>query len=249
MLPDSTPTEFCKLASSMPTTLQRLLLDNAHPASISPDSLLDDLRGLMSHPHQASALQIQSHVMRQKGVLDAVDCLVLREAVDRYRTSIPSSIDGAADHQLDLNVHNLKSLLSVARVRELFLLAAEFRRASGVPTQDVVQQQQQRRRVEGIEKELEEPITIFLRRYSADTRPWNPFHNDAAAVTVNVALSADSQHGGGRLLALTDGALTAIERAEGEATIHDSQERAVADMCHRGATASAQGSVHCWCRT
>ena len=29
-------------------------------------------------------------------------------------------------------------------------------------------------------------IELFVRRYSVDTRPWNTFHADSAAVTVNV---------------------------------------------------------------
>ena len=36
----------------------------------------------------------------------------------------------------------------------------------------------------------------FVRRYSAETRPFNPFHQDRFRVTVNIALSADDQHGG-----------------------------------------------------
>ena len=37
-----------------------------------------------------------------------------------------------------------------------------------------------------------------------------------------VALAADARHEGGRLLALCDGRVQAVERAEGEATIHPS---------------------------
>ena len=67
------------------------------------------------------------------------------------------------------------------------------------------------------------PLEMFIRRYTADTRPWIPFHCDRAAVTVNVALADDSAHGGGRLVAVADQAIVPIERVEGEATVHSSK--------------------------
>jgi hypothetical protein len=48
--------------------------------------------------------------------------------------------------------------------------------------------------IEGYER-----ITIFIRLYSRDTRPWIGFHTDLSTVTVNVALSADTSHKGGHL--------------------------------------------------
>lgn len=62
----------------------------------------------------------------------------------------------------------------------------------------------------------------FVRRYSLSTRPWIPFHPDRYELTINVALSADSNHKGGRLLGVFGGAVQPIERAEGEATVHNS---------------------------
>ena len=67
------------------------------------------------------------------------------------------------------------------------------------------------------------PLEMFVRRYTADTRPWIPFHCDRAAVTVNVALSDDAAHGGGRLIAVVDEAVAPIDRVEGEATVHSSK--------------------------
>ena len=48
------------------------------------------------------------------------------------------------------------------------------------------------------------------------------FHRDKGPLTVNVALSADDWHDGGRLLALCEGRVQAIPREEGEATVHPS---------------------------
>ena len=69
--------------------------------------------------------------------------------------------------------------------------------------------------VEGYER-----ITIFIRLYSRDTRPWIGFHTDLSTVTVNVALSADTSHEGGHLHAILEGVHQIVERDEGEATVH-----------------------------
>jgi predicted 2-oxoglutarate/Fe(II)-dependent dioxygenase YbiX len=53
-------------------------------------------------------------------------------------------------------------------------------------------------------------------------QPWTSFHFDNAETTVNVALSPDDDHSGGRLLGLFGGAVQSIERGEGEATVHSS---------------------------
>jgi len=63
---------------------------------------------------------------------------------------------------------------------------------------------------------------IFARRYSSVSRPWFPLHPDSAAITVNVALSDDAGHRGGRLVGLYGGRIQTIERAEGEAVVHTS---------------------------
>ena len=73
---------------------------------------------------------------------------------------------------------------------------------------------------EGGVSELRE---LFVRRYSLETRPWIAFHPDAYELTLNVALSADADHSGGRLLAVCDGHVQSITRAEGEATVHSSK--------------------------
>ena len=69
---------------------------------------------------------------------------------------------------------------------------------------------------------LLEAHEIFVRVYTGATRPWFPFHKDRSELTINIALSNDNHHEGGRLIALYGGKVRAIERREGEATIHPS---------------------------
>jgi hypothetical protein len=61
---------------------------------------------------------------------------------------------------------------------------------------------------------------------TAGTRPFIGFHCDRARCTVNVALSDDSEHRGGRLITLVDEAATEIVRQQGDATVHSSR------LCH-----------------
>ena len=83
---------------------------------------------------------------------------------------------------------------------------------------------------DGASAELRE---MFVRRYSTSTRPWIPFHPDAYELTVNVALSADEAHGGGRLLGVFDGRIKPLSRREGDATVHSSRLlHAVTRMTH-----------------
>lgn len=65
-------------------------------------------------------------------------------------------------------------------------------------------------------------VDAIVRRFSRGTRPLLNFHYDAAAVTVNVALSDDADHAGGRLLAVLDEGVTVLRRVAGEATVHPS---------------------------
>ena len=76
--------------------------------------------------------------------------------------------------------------------------------------------------VEEARRLASEHLEIFVRRYSPDTRPWIPFHLDRARWTLNVALDDDATFAGGRLLAISDRRVRALERSEGEATVHPS---------------------------
>eukprot|EP00966_Prymnesium_polylepis_P162187 3748278-Prymnesium_polylepis.1 len=67
-------------------------------------------------------------------------------------------------------------------------------------------------------------VEVFVRRYSAETRPWIKLHADVAAVTANVALSGDDEAGGvgGRLVCVHGGAARVVARAAGDAVVHSS---------------------------
>lgn len=82
---------------------------------------------------------------------------------DRERQAKSDSVDGAADHQLPLTMALLAGLIGDEAANALCALPQAF----------------------WADGRREAPIDIFVRRYTGGTRPWNPFHHDSAAVTVN----------------------------------------------------------------
>ena len=131
------------------------------------------------------------------------------------RPARPPSALAAPDHQLNLNMRQLEALVGAATARRVAIeLPRDFcREASSARAADGAP----------LRWRLDEcPAELFLRVYSSSGRPWIPFHVDRSAVTVNVALSADEAHSGGLLVAApVGGAVCAISRAEGEASVHD----------------------------
>lgn len=128
-------------------------------------------------------------------------CASLRAAVDERRSVAKDSVDHAPEHQLNLTVEVLTRLIGKKDSATLLSLPGRLR-----PDFDSSKYR----------------IQIFVRRYTRDTRPWIQFHNDNAAFTVNVALAADKQHEGGRLICVVGGELRNLERDKGEATVHPS---------------------------
>ena len=245
------PRAFVPLARGMPPLSRQLLLLAADPAGVSPAALLDELR--LSPAKRAAAERGGCRgggggddgdggdggdgdaVLVQRGVLPPAACARLRRAVDAQRRSAADSVDGGPEEQLNLGAAELRTLVAdEGALARLWRLPALLRpRGSGGGN---------RTTWGALAAAPAEDARIFVRRYSARGRPWNPFHVDGSAVTLNVALSDDGVGEaagvaaaaaaagaggrllGGRLLACVRGAVRALgPRREGEATVHSSQ--------------------------
>lgn len=190
-------------------------------------------------------------------------CAALRGAVDAASFSASDSVDGCCDYQLNLERAELEALVGEETVRCMWAMANRALRRlapraageeapSSSSSEDEDEDDGDRDRDDdrdggsrdeagaaaeaaaearaGVALEAHE---IFVRRYTPTTRPWFPFHKDRSELTVNVALSEDAAHGGGRLIAIYDGAVRRVERREGEATVHPSSlMHAVSRMTH-----------------
>ena len=138
----------------------------------------------------------------------------------RHRRDAPraqvrvDSVDGLPNRDLPLSVSDLGAVVGPEAARQLLSLPARFGRSCGDS--------------EGwVDRSRSTVVGVFARRYSADTlgsdQPWTSFHFDNAATTVNVALSADADVHGGRLLGMYAGGVHVISRDAGEATVHSSR--------------------------
>ena len=144
-------------------------------------------------------------MLRKRAVLSPAACARLRAAVHVERQQHCDTVDQAPDNQLNLSAERLDALIGdTSASAALWELPAEFAAQNNEPVASALGAQ------------------IFVRQYAACSRPWNPFHTDSSALTINIALADDSSFGGGDLLACYDGAVRRVVRSEGEASVHAS---------------------------
>lgn len=152
----------------------------------------------------------QDALLMARGLLRPAACAALRGAVDAAPSLRNGTTDGLPEHTLHLTRERLEELVGAPTVAELWALPARFvsQAAPGTTTATATDDLA--------------ASEIFVRRFSAATRPWVKMHADVAAVTVNVALTSDDDYAGGRLLGAYDHAVQTIGRAEGDTTVHAS---------------------------
>ena len=198
---DTLPPAFSAAAAEMPEPLRSLLVDNLPPENVDGAALAE----AMSCLPLAVPMGRASDVLCKPGLLDAASCAALRTAVDeRGLDTDYDTVDGVADHQLNMTPDELSALIGKAQLEAIIAAGREldmWRGGSG-------------------SCERLPLVEVFVRRYTPHTRPWHPFHQDRAAITVNVALSDDCAHGGGRLVGIFADGAAGFERSEGCATVH-----------------------------
>ena len=236
---------FAAQAEAMAPSVRALLVDNLPPESVSCDDLLSALglqaayaehthkdlrsltllrlaRGLPAEPPRTNArLEDILHFPR---ALSPAACAALRGLFDHHTNlNAPDSVDGAPDHQIDLaDTSALAAVIGEEETQSLLHLVERFERQELQRRGNIASSAE-----DGVHSSMRSPSEIFVRRYSARTRPWLNFHCDRARCTINVALSQHTHRlRGGQLLAIVDGGITAIDRSEGDATVHSSR------LCH-----------------
>ena len=131
-------------------------------------------------PHHTSPIPIKaaarrglassSAVISRPGTLPPAVCGRLRAAVDAERQQKCDTVDGAPDHQLNLSPERLIELIGDAAAS-----AALWRLPSEWATHEHKQQALNMSEV---------GVQIFVRRYTPDSRPWNPFHTGSAITSI-----------------------------------------------------------------
>ena len=164
------------------------------------------------------------------GVLPREACAALREAVDANASLLLGTTDAMPEHTLHVDYEQLQGLIGHAAAATLSQLPARYRRQAEAARAGAASGG-------GVAEEQAPVLTeCFIRRFSAETRPWIKIHADVAAVTVNVALTGDDEYpGGGQLLGVYDGAVRAVERRAGDVTVHPSSLLHGVSRMHAGA--------------
>jgi len=138
------------------------------------------------------------------------------------------SVDSGPEHQLNVDRSALELLIGASEASRLWELPLVYRRwrrstvdqACEAPTEapDALHPTS----AAEVDTEAATLQEAFIRRYSPEERPFIKFHADAYELTVNIALSDDAEHEGGRLIGLFRGQVQALLRGEGGATVHSS---------------------------
>ena len=185
-----------------------------------------------------------SRVQTGAGIMTAAECAILchhcdEAMADSQRGGTRDNVDGLPDFQVNLTGRQIEDLLRnespplggggpaagfTGRFEELLVSCAAAAVAGEGESGSLSLTVERGTRLaahslESVPKDWGR-VGIFVRRYSASTRPWMPFHCDGNAFTANVALSGASEHEGGTLLCLVDGIVRAYERQLGSATVH-----------------------------
>lgn len=218
---DAIPIHFAALAAQMDPIVRSLLVDNVDPCSFNVDDVLCALKLDGSRHDWASRLD--GSLRTVPGALSASQCAVLRDAVDAAPMEMLDTVDGLLEYQLNLEPEELQRYIGDAAYAALSQLAARCHREMKTSHSPAATSA-----AHAVGICLSPPLPdhaheIFIRRYSAWTRPWFGFHHDRSSLTVNVALSDDADHDGGRLIAIVDGGVQVCDREKGTATLHDSR--------------------------
>ena len=207
--------EFQAQAQRMPALSRKLLIFGQACDSVDPTDLFHELALPEEVEEEARhGLASSASVLRRRAVLSHDACSTLRSAVDSEWQEKVDTVDGAPDHQLNLSREQLEKLIGADAITSLMSAGKDFATsasaggaAGGSGTSPL---------------HLDNATKIFVRRYERSQRPWNPFHTDTSALTINVALNDDSSFVGGKLLCAFDRRIQRVDRVAGEATVHAS---------------------------
>ncbi|CAB9530858.1 expressed unknown protein [Seminavis robusta] len=203
---DGIDEEFAEQQWYLPSVVERALIDEE--SSVNPHHLLQSLDMSTKTREQAlGALAESDAIDTYSSILTRDECYILQTYLLKNveKELGIDNVDDCADWQVNLDVEELERLIGSHAVDRLFQVPSLLEDDPAIDNRSAF-----------------ERVGIFIRVYerSPQGRPWMPFHSDGNAWTVNVALNDDADYEGGRLMALTDGALQVVERGQGDATCH-----------------------------
>lgn len=129
-LPTGLPEGFAAQAREMALPVRRLIVHGQDPSLVSAAAVVHAIRLPISQFRTtvaALAPPAEDIMLRRAAVLRAEACAALRAAVDAAAATAPDSVDGLADHQLDLrSLAELEALIGADGLAALQGLPIEF---------------------------------------------------------------------------------------------------------------------------
>uniref|UniRef100_A0A7S4ETK5 Uncharacterized protein n=1 Tax=Chrysotila carterae TaxID=13221 RepID=A0A7S4ETK5_CHRCT len=237
-LPSLVGTDWAQAAADITSPLEyKLLVELANPETVNASELIVELarvkRSLTFERSVRSMLECQDRgaILRRRGVLSFEACNTLKRELDRRASLRAGTTDGMPEFTLHLNRAELQQLIGEDATTILWQLPSTYIAESAAHRQsselsNAGEKAERRSQIGGdafAQNGLSfTEIEIFLRKFSAKTRPWIKLHADVATVTVNVALGTEDGSSSGGLLGVFGGKVHTIPRAIGEATVHPS---------------------------
>jgi hypothetical protein len=211
--------QYAAIAHAMPPAVRELLVYNIDPATVDSHRLLVAL-GQDGSAHEWAG-RTGAEIISVPGALVPTQCAALRASVDAATMELTDSVDEQLEYQCTLSIDDLEALIGIAAIEWLSALATACYKRNTLPMSPEAEAAARAAGIICTSPVLpDEPHYIFIRRYSATTRPWTAFHYDRASLTLNVSLTDEADHTGGRLLAILQGSVRSCERREGTATLH-----------------------------
>ena len=179
--------------------VRRLLVEGAKPETASPEEL--EIIAGYGTPQRGG----REGVIHSLEVLTELECQAIRTFAEAHMTSVVAdSVDDYPEYQVNLSPELLTQLIGGEAGTRILRLAER----AGAPA--------------GLNWNAFAEVSIMVRVYSPETRPYIAFHSDTCDYTINIALSDDGEFQGGELLALTEGRLQQVPRSIGAAAVHSS---------------------------
>ena len=186
-----------RLRSGDCPVLNRFLIQNADPASATGEELAI-IEGYGRRGDGAGEAPV---VLQNVDALDPEACIQLIDYAQDHMTSVaPDTVDGMPEYQVNLKLRDLQRIVGTKASEAIYRLSEHIDGMKDVPLE-----------------ELAARNSVFIRKYSPDTRKIIAFHADRSAHTINVALNDPSEFEGGDLLIKTGDTLHAAERQQGKA--------------------------------
>ncbi len=184
--------------------VRRYLIDNVDPLNATAQ----ELEQVRSHGLDFNDPNVNKvTLIEDVPVLSNQQCQLLRQYVDEHITSIvPDSVDDHPEYQVNLSPQLLHQLLGADTTQKLVKLPKRLDDSYVPDDPDTADKKHQ--------------LSIFLRMYSPQTRPYIAFHSDICRYTCVVALNDSREYDGGRFVMIADNRLQIAPWQAGKALLH-----------------------------